>query len=215
VLPKLAEDSTKPVFDSALAWVLTPAPREKGVPQNTAGRFRCQSLRFASAHSQKSKRQALHRDPNSVIPTVDFISLPSAQGWTYFSSGAAESDVFSLTEGVLSMNATLTNAAYYTMGNIVDPLLPFDLTATARVFSGGQALAFYVLGAGQSAAINIAPTRIIDEATRIAAVSVPVLRKSRRSRFNSRCLYPLHSDCSAPHSADSCYVAVRPENCWT
>lgn len=70
------------------------------------------------------------------------------------------------------MDATLTNAAYYQMENIVDPLLSFDLTATARVPSGGQALAFYVIAAGQSAAINIAPTQIIDEATGSALITL-------------------------------------------
>jgi len=95
--------------------------------------------------------------------TLDFTSLPSAQGWTYFSSGAAETDVFSVAGGVLSMNGTLTNAAYYKIEGAVDPALPFSLTARARVLSGGQALAFHVSTDTLFAGIDLSPTTIIDE----------------------------------------------------
>ena len=99
----------------------------------------------------------------AVDINLDLTSLPSAQGWTYFSSGAAESDVFSVAGGVLSMNGTLTNAAYYKLEGIVNLTLPFTLTATARVVSGGQTLAFYIATATQFAGINLSPTTIIDE----------------------------------------------------
>jgi len=95
--------------------------------------------------------------------SLDFSTLPTAQGWTYFTSGAAESDVFSVSGGVLSMNGTLTNAAYYKLEGVVDPLLPFIISARARVLSGGQTLAFYAATSSEFAAINLSPTRIIDE----------------------------------------------------
>lgn len=99
----------------------------------------------------------------AVDISLDFTSLPSAQGWTYVSSGAAESDVFSVAGGVLSMNGTLTNAAYYKLEGIVNPALPFTFSATARVVSGGQTLAFDVATGSQIAGINLSPTTIIDE----------------------------------------------------
>jgi hypothetical protein len=95
--------------------------------------------------------------------SLDFNSLPSAQGWMYVTSGAPETDVFSVAGGVLSMNGTLTNAAYYKLDGVVDPALPFSLAARARVSSGGQALAFYVAAAGQFIGINLSPATIIDE----------------------------------------------------
>lgn len=112
-----------------------------------------------------------HAEAGNVV--VAFTSLPSAQGWTYFSDATAEPDVYSLAGGVLSMDATLIPAAYYKMENIIDPLLPFVLSATARVSSGGgQTLGFYVVAEGQFAAINIAPTQITDEATKAVLTSL-------------------------------------------
>ncbi|WP_291997084.1 PEP-CTERM sorting domain-containing protein [Candidatus Accumulibacter sp. ACC012] len=61
------------------------------------------------------------------------------------------------------MNGTLTNAAYYKLEGVVDPSLPFSLSARARVLSGGQALAFYAATSAQFAAINLSPTAILDE----------------------------------------------------
>lgn len=36
---------------------------------------------------------AVQGQAQATTITLDFTSLPSAQGWTYFSSGAAETDV--------------------------------------------------------------------------------------------------------------------------
>lgn len=97
--------------------------------------------------------------------TLDFSSLPSAQGWTFFTDGAnSESDLFSAIGGVLSMDSTPSlTAAYYKLEGVVDPTLPFILTATARVLSGDRALAFYVSTDTWLARFNLSPGSIIDE----------------------------------------------------
>jgi hypothetical protein len=99
--------------------------------------------------------------------SLDFSTLPSAQGWTYFSDGALEADVFSVSGGVLSMNSPLTKAAYYRIDGVVDPALPFTLTTRARALSALSAswgvLSYYVGTPTQVAAFSISPTKIIDE----------------------------------------------------
>lgn len=88
--------------------------------------------------------------------TLDLTLLPSAQGWTYFSQPVVpEADVFSVGNGLLTMDSTTTNAAYYKQDGIVDPSLAFELTATARVASGGTSLAFYVEGNGSRATFHL------------------------------------------------------------
>ncbi len=72
--------------------------------------------------------------------TLDFNSLPNAQGWV-FSGGPAsvESNVFSVSGGILHQNSigigrnSTSGEAYYQFGGIVDPALPFTLTARVRV----------------------------------------------------------------------------------
>jgi len=97
--------------------------------------------------------------------SLDFNSLPSAQGWTYFTDGTTpEANVFSIAGGVLSMDSTPSlTAAYYKLENVVDPNLRFVLTTRARVLSGDRALAFYVSTNGPLARFNISPGAIIDE----------------------------------------------------
>jgi hypothetical protein len=91
--------------------------------------------------------------------SLDFSTLPSAQGWTYFSDGALEADVFSVSGGVLSMNSPLTKAAYYRIDGVVDPALPFTLTTRARALSALSAswgvLSYYVGTPTQVAAFNV------------------------------------------------------------
>src|SRR5438132_2727264 len=78
-----------------------------------------------------------------MIP-LSFTSLPSAQGWVYgaFGNTVPESQVFSLTNGVLQQHtlglgfATDPNAPggnLYQLPDVVDPRRPFTLTLTARV----------------------------------------------------------------------------------
>ena len=94
---------------------------------------------------------------------LDFHSLPSAQGWVYFSEGppVPESSVFSVDgSGTLTMNSSVTNAAYYSLKGALDPSLSFQLVSTARSLSGDTALAFYVMAAGKGAAVHLAPDSI-------------------------------------------------------
>jgi hypothetical protein len=66
--------------------------------------------------------------------TLSFTSLPSTQGWTYFSDGASETSIFSLNDGVLVMNtlAGPWTAERYKLA-AVDPTLPFTITIRARI----------------------------------------------------------------------------------
>jgi hypothetical protein len=68
-----------------------------------------------------------------------FDTLPSAQGWTYITSGPDESSIFSADGTTLHQNSLGTSlgpegtVAYYTLNNVVDPTQLFTLTVRARV----------------------------------------------------------------------------------
>jgi len=72
--------------------------------------------------------------------SLDFTSLPSAQGWGYESTGqvANESSVFSIANGALMQNTMgiglgLPGSSVYRLYNQIDPTLPFTLSVRARV----------------------------------------------------------------------------------
>lgn len=68
--------------------------------------------------------------------TLNFNSLPSAQGWTYFSdAGVAESSIFSVSGGVLRQNSINFpgRGHEYDLTNVVVPNVPFLLDLRARV----------------------------------------------------------------------------------
>src|SRR5579871_2928278 len=68
--------------------------------------------------------------------TLNFNSLPSAQGWTYTAdfNSVPEASIFSVSGGVLHQNSFGTSGAnFYDIPGIVDPNLPFSLTMRARV----------------------------------------------------------------------------------
>lgn len=72
--------------------------------------------------------------------SLDFTSLPSAQGWTYFAQGnaAAEASVFSVDGTTLFQNTIGVGLAgqgsnRYNDNNVVDPVHPFILSIRARV----------------------------------------------------------------------------------
>jgi len=74
--------------------------------------------------------------------TLNFNSLPSRQGWTYFTYGtpAPEAQVFSLASGVFSQDSLTVGFAgqgtnRYVMHDTVDVRLPFSLFLTARVLA--------------------------------------------------------------------------------
>lgn len=74
------------------------------------------------------------------VVTMDFSSLPSAQGWTYQRAGntAAENVVFSVSGGVLTQNTMGLGIApegvnAYFMSNVANNLDPFQIVVRARV----------------------------------------------------------------------------------
>src|SRR5687768_4350445 len=74
--------------------------------------------------------------------TLEFTSLPSAQGWTYAASGnsAAESSIFSVDGTTLHQNSigvgmAASGSNRYNYNDIVDPLAPFSIEVTARVLA--------------------------------------------------------------------------------
>ena len=72
-----------------------------------------------------------------VTVALNFDSLPSAQGWTYFQGSVPESSVFSVTGGVLTQNTIGTGFGNgnpnYALFNVVDGAQPFVLRVRARV----------------------------------------------------------------------------------
>jgi hypothetical protein len=74
--------------------------------------------------------------------TLDFNSLPSAQGWTYVSDGAPETSIFLVSGGILMQNTVASpyTIEWYELLGVVDPALPFTIEARARVLqhSGGD-----------------------------------------------------------------------------
>ena len=94
---------------------------------------------------------------NATTISLDFNSLPSAQGWTYEShnySGAnpSEASVFSVNGSQLTQNTMGKGVTYanYILPNAINPDLPFTISVTARVLqfettgnSSGRATAFY------------------------------------------------------------------------
>jgi hypothetical protein len=69
--------------------------------------------------------------------TLNFNNLPSTQGWTYVVDGntATETDVFSLSNGVLSQNTLGSGDGVngYTLANVIDSAQPFTLSWRSRV----------------------------------------------------------------------------------
>lgn len=71
---------------------------------------------------------------------LDFNSLPSAQGWTFNTSGPTESSIFSVDGTTLHQDSLGTGIGpggtafqYYTLNNVVDPTKPFTIEVRARV----------------------------------------------------------------------------------
>ena len=72
------------------------------------------------------------------IITLNFITLPSAQGWTYESAwGLPESEIFSVSDGILTQN-TLDypwSSECYKLHDVIDPTLPYTISVRARVLA--------------------------------------------------------------------------------
>lgn len=74
------------------------------------------------------------------VVELQFDTLPSAQGWTYTTSGPSESNIFSVDGTTLHQNSIGTGLGeggtafqYYILANAVDPAKPFTLDVRARV----------------------------------------------------------------------------------
>jgi hypothetical protein len=77
----------------------------------------------------------------SATVTIDFSSLPSAQGWSYVAAGnnVPETSVFSLDNGILKQNTIgvgygdFNGSNRYALESVVDTIRPFTLEVRARV----------------------------------------------------------------------------------
>lgn len=81
-----------------------------------------------------------HLQANGGTISLDFNSLPSAQGWTYITSGQTESSIFSVDGVTLHQNSLGTGLGaggtayqHYQMDGVVDPTKPFTIEIRARV----------------------------------------------------------------------------------
>ncbi len=111
---------------------------------------------------------------NATTITLNFNSLPSAQGWSYYSGeGYPEGFIFSVDNNMLHQNSMGTGwgspASHgYTIINEVDPSLPFTLTVRASVLqdetSNGHHFGFYLAVATGSEyfTMGIGPNHIVD-----------------------------------------------------
>ncbi len=75
----------------------------------------------------------------SQTVALDFSTLPSAQGWTYFSDGAAETSIFSISSGVLTQNTVdgPYSVEWYQRDGAIDLSVPFTVWVRARVLQDG------------------------------------------------------------------------------
>ena len=87
--------------------------------------------------------------------SLSFNSLPSAQGWTYVSSGLTETNVFSVDGTKLTQNTLGTGSsgyAYYQMAGILDVTQPFSIEVQARMLgeelSTPGGFSFFATGVG-------------------------------------------------------------------
>jgi hypothetical protein len=70
--------------------------------------------------------------------TLNFNTLPSAQGWTYQSSGIAEGSVFSVNGSTLTQTTVgdgFNAFATYTMAGLLDPTKPFSIDVNVRILA--------------------------------------------------------------------------------
>ena len=83
---------------------------------------------------------AINTSAAAISISLDFNTLPSAQGWTYNSNGPAEADVFSVTGTRLVQNTLGTGFTYaeYAMPGVVDPETAFLMTVRARVIASQE-----------------------------------------------------------------------------
>jgi len=103
--------------------------------------------------------------------SLQFNSLPSAQGWTYFQSdGIPETSVYSVT-GTSLIQDTIgigEHGPNYAMFGVVDGTQPFQLTVRARIlaYEGTAPFGFHfevrTASPNQDYAIGLSPSRVAD-----------------------------------------------------
>lgn len=95
--------------------------------------------------------------------TLAFASLPTAQGWSYYSDlSLPESSIFSISNGALIMDSTPGNGEYYYMNDAIDTsTATFSLTAQTKIVSGGYTMSFYFGNGSVSGAIYLSPDSIL------------------------------------------------------
>ncbi len=109
---------------------------------------------------------------HAAIVTLDFSSLPSAQGWVFEPNGAvSENDVFSVDGTKLIQNAIGQGTVIprYVLDNVIDPLDPFSIAITARVLqtevlsvSSDHGFGFFAQTGTEVFGIAISPNSITD-----------------------------------------------------
>jgi hypothetical protein len=116
--------------------------------------------------------------------SLQFNSLPSAQGWTYFQGGSIpETSVFSATGTSLiqdTIGTGFTDSPNYAMFGVVDGSEPFQLTVRARIlaYEGTQPFGFFfdvrTAAPNQEYAIGFTPASVIDPLGNGVAVDTTV-----------------------------------------
>lgn len=75
----------------------------------------------------------------AIVITLDFTSLPSAQGWAYFQSGLPENSVFSVNGSALQQSTVGTGFGNgnpnYILSGVVNAIDPFDLIVRTRLLA--------------------------------------------------------------------------------
>ena len=115
--------------------------------------------------------------------SLDFNSLPSAQGWTYFQSdGIPETSIFSVT-GTSLIQDTIGTGEHnpnYAMFGVIDGTKPFELTVRARIlaYEGTAPFGFFfdvrTASPNQEYAIGLTPSGLQDPLGNGAAVDTTV-----------------------------------------
>ena len=116
--------------------------------------------------------------------SLQFNSLPSAQGWTYFQAGSIpETSAISATGTSLiqdTIGTGFTDSPNYAMFGVVDGSEPFQLTVRARIlaYEGTQSFGFFfdvrTAAPNQEYAIGFTPSSVVDPLGNGVAVDTTV-----------------------------------------